>query len=176
MGFWACFSLLDSPCMQPLGQLNPTLPSPVPRKSMWNGHEDLLKRAFVQLGTGTALLLCITLKRELRDLSYNRETQRRSSTKKPNPGQRFCLAEIAKNPDFPRFLHSSSSLGPELSSPPCKSFTGMLKRETNENHRPKLTCLQLLQGVNCPLKCFVIPIIQGRAQGPIIINIITSVK
>lgn len=60
------------------------------QKSIWNGHEDLLKWAFVQLGTGTALLLCITLKRGLRDLSYNRETQRRSSTKKPNPGQRCC--------------------------------------------------------------------------------------
>lgn len=27
------------------------------QKSIWNGHEDLLKRASVQLGTGTALLL-----------------------------------------------------------------------------------------------------------------------
>lgn len=97
------------------------------QKSVWSGHEDLLKWAFVQLGTGTALLLYITLKRGLRDLSYDRETQRRSSTKRSNPGQRCCLVEIAKNPDFASFLHNSSLLGPELSPPICKSFTGMLK-------------------------------------------------
>lgn len=97
------------------------------QKSIWNGHEDLLKGAFEQQGTGTALLLYITLKRGLRDLSFDRDTQRRSSTKKPNPEQRCCLVEIAKNLDFDGFLHSSSSLGPELSPPKCKSFTGMLK-------------------------------------------------
>lgn len=97
------------------------------QKSIWNRHEDLLKWAFVQLGTGTALLLYTTLKRGLRDLSFDRDAQRRSSTKKPNPGQSCCLVEIAKNPDFAGFLHSSSSLGLELSSPKCKSFTGMLK-------------------------------------------------
>lgn len=62
-GVLGMLSLLDSLCVQALGQLKPILPSSVP---MWNRHEDVLKWAFVQLETGTALLLCITLKEGLR--------------------------------------------------------------------------------------------------------------
>ena len=96
-----------------------------------NVHEALVKGAFVQLGSpwpGRCQLCSSdrTCERGLGE-SYDRETQRRSSTEKPKPGQRCYLVEVANKTDFVVFLHSTSSLGPELSPPNCRSFTEMLK-------------------------------------------------
>lgn len=71
-----------------------------------NVHEALVKGAFVQLGSpwqGRCQLCSfdITCERGLRE-SYDRETQRRTSTEKPKPGQ------VANKRDFADSLHSTS--------------------------------------------------------------------
>lgn len=92
-----------------------------------NVYESAVKGAFVQLGSSWQgrCQLCPSDRTAggLRE-SYDRETQRRSRTKKPNSEQRCYLL---KQPTVVVYLHGTNCLGHEFSPPNYRLFTVMLK-------------------------------------------------
>lgn len=101
-----------------------------------------MKSAFVQPGSPWQgkCQLCSSdtiCERGLRE-SYDRETQRRSSTEKPEPGQRCYWVEVAnKTVCWFSSQHQLTETG-------LSQTVDLSLRRLSEEHGHKLTCLQLL--------------------------------
>lgn len=139
------FSSVQRMCVMSLGQLQDTSQScALTRNTRGKGvnvYEYAMKGVFVQLGSSWQgrCQLCPS-DRIFGGLgeSYNRETQRRSRTKKPKSGQRCYL--LKQPADVAVYLHGSIWLGHEFSPPNYRLSLGCL----NEEDGHKFTCPQLL--------------------------------